>query len=307
MTDLATMSRAALQRWIVRNWTTIVRTAVDRGATGVAGAKVANKPTLLTSPSAQAKLRESLALGQVTAGLQLSPSTESGRNLCPWATETCSAFCLSNAGQNSMSPALNARLARTALYFGAREAFNALLRIELRAHVKAVERFNADNPELPDAQACFRSDVLSDIALGRGIALEFGSELVCYDYTKSVKRALSAKPTNYSVCYSHASRETLGDTLKVLRAGGVVSVVFAARPKIGGKHGRKADPLPKRWHGFEVVDGDSDDAINLAAPGTVRGLRFKIAKGWKSAVSAASAAGFVEPVDSAATRALAVL
>ena len=217
--------------------------------------------------------------------LQLSPADESGRNLCPWATDGCRKVCLSKTGQNAMSAGENARLWRTALYFGARDLFDALLDAEIRAHERSAAR--------QDKVAALRLDTLSDLGLSKAYAEKFPG-VQFYEYTKSVKRALKnakLRPDNYRVCFSY-SGENGADALRVLTAGGNVAVVFNARPKHATRG--PGDALPATWHGHPVINGDLSDARWLDPRGHVVGLSFKATH--NRAQRIADAGAFVQPI-----------
>jgi len=252
-------SKAALLRWIRANWEDIRSYAVSRGAT---------RCGLATFPQVRAELLgESLkvwkgeAEGYKTAILYLSPSLESGRNTCAWASAGCSAACLVGSGQLSMQE--NARLWKTALYWGCREAFEDLLGFELASLEAASVRAGM----VP----CARLDGTSDLGLARKFSRVFPG-IRFYDYTKSPKRALKAINSEASVTFSYSGHNGK-DARKVLKAGGTVAVAFNALPAIKGR--READTLPSSWRGFPVIDGDETDLRFTDPKGVVVGLRFK--------------------------------
>lgn len=288
-----TRSRAALRRWIARNWEAIAERARRAGA-GLAS--LASLPSVahIELLGSSLKSEHTDSGGEILSRLlYLSPSSESGRLLCGWETRSCSRACLATkAGQMVMTPARNARLWRTALFFGARGAFFALLALEIDALRRRAER----EGKLPAVRLDASSDLgLADMRPTRGEATlaEVFPDVTFYDYTKSPTRALAYArgelPENRHVTFSY-SGENDAYTERVLTAGGQVAVVFRARPAIAGVRG--ADPLPERWRGWRVHDADLSDARWLdSAP--IAGLRFKQARGWERAADAAGA--FVQP------------
>lgn len=226
------------------------------------------------------KVEKGAGKGVVTAILYLSPSFESGRNLCPYATPECSAFCLGHsAGQLSMSDARNARAWKTILYLFDRPLFMALLASEIRDFQKKVKKkYRGRNRKI----AAVRLDGSSDLGLARVLAPRF-PDVQFYDYTKNYPRVLQylrgAFPPNWHLTFSYSGRN-LQEALTVLRYGGNVAVVFDADPRF-------CDPIPEYWHRFRVIDADQDDLRFWDPPGHVAGLRFKKAHGRKAAMEAA--------------------
>ena len=75
----------------------------------------------------------------LSAVVYMSPATESGFNLCPFATAGCAAACLGhNSGLLITSTSHNARLWKTALYMHHRSYWRALLVYETAAHVRTL-------------------------------------------------------------------------------------------------------------------------------------------------------------------------
>jgi len=247
----------------IRNrWEAIKGAAWLRGASKVADAVFPAVHVELLGSSI--KVEKGEKEGVLTTILYLSPSVESGRNTCPWATKGCSAACLVGSGQLSMQK--NARLWKTALYFGDREAFNALLRFEIARHERRALRLGK--------KAAVRLDGTSDLGMGRKFAREFQG-VTFYGYSKSVKRVLKATSEplpNYFVTFSYSGANG-AEARKVLKAGGNVAVAFNALPGIKGR--REAEALPESWRGFPVLDGDLTDLRFDDEPGHVVGLRFK--------------------------------
>jgi len=105
--------------------------------------------------------------------------------------------------------------------------------------------------------------------------IEIFKNIQFYDYTKNPSRMaqfLRKKkdwPENYHLTFSLA--EGNRDLAKrFLAEGGNVAVVFNVM-----KSASHADPLPKTWEGFKVIDADKHDYRFLDKPGCVSGLRAK--------------------------------
>jgi len=217
------------------------------------------KPALLGT-SHKVKLSESI--GVLTRVLYLSPSDESGINVCQFATDGCRKACLGHSSGMMVYPTHKvARKRKTLMYFRERPAFFAQLRKDIAATVRAASREGL-TPSV-------RLNGSSDLPWERsGIMAEYPG-VAFYDYTKNKSRALAQTgpnwPSNYRLVFSR-SGENDQDCLDVLAAGGNVAVVFGAK---------KGTPIPATWRGYRVIDGDEHDYRYGEARGIVIGLRAK--------------------------------
>ena len=255
------------------------------------------RPKLLGSSR---KVEKGRKLRVETGVVYLSPSTESGRNLCPKATAGCAAACLGhNSGQLAMPASRRSRLWKSRMFTERRREFLETLARDVR-NLEARARRARYVPAV-------RCDGSSDTGIGARLAPMF-PQVQFYDYTKVPARALRAAAggysPNYSVTFSR-SGENDADVSRVLCAGGGVAVVFAARP---ARKGRVADPIPETYvdpitgRSFRVIDGDASDARFMdrdtfklgAREGYVVGLRFKAAA--DRAGHQVAAGNFVVPV-----------
>jgi len=116
-----------------------------------------------------------------------------------------------------------------------------------------------------------RLNCTSDVAWEKVLPSLFASypDIQFYDYCKSPQRygdfLRGWMPKNYFLTFSRS--ELNGQYARgFVEAGGTSAVVFDTK---------KGQPLPPRWEGFRVVDGDADDLRFLDPPGTVIGLRAK--------------------------------
>lgn len=230
---------------------------------------------LLTRDGYNPKTDKGHARNYATAVLYLAPSDASGvLNVCQFASLGCKSGCLYSAGRGGFDPEVPAaRINRTRLFRFSRFAFNERLVREIDRHLeKAASR---------GMRPCVRLNGTSDLPWeklrlndGRTV-LETYPDVQFYDYTKNVRRALAnaagEHPSNYHLTFSR-SETNEDDCVRVLRAGGNVAVVFNARTK----HSRRpADPLPETWHGYRVIDADTDDLRFLDPANVIAGLRAK--------------------------------
>jgi len=220
---------------------------------------------LLTTENAKTTKGESL--GYLTAILYLAPSTLSGRNVCPHASEGCITSCLFSAGMGAFSNVQDARIAKTKAFFADPKGFVEDLAKDIEAAQRKAQR--------EGLELCVRLNGTSDLPwenLG-------GQAGVClmrrfpgvrfYDYTKNparIRAFLAGRmPENYSLTFSRS--ECNGEiALELAKAGANVAVVFATK---------KGADLPKDWAGRPVVDGDLHDLRFLDGRGRIVGLRAK--------------------------------
>ena len=273
--------------------------------------RVPKRPKLLGSSH---KVELGSKLGVWTAVLYLAPADESGRNVCAWATESiigtggtrvdggCKDTCLATTpdedgvgGTGRMyvnaDHCANARGWKTALYFGDRELFFALLGMELAAHERKASKLGKI--------AAVRLDGSSDLGIGRKVAPSFPG-VRFYDYSKSVTRALrnarGGDVGNYHVTFSHSGRN-VEECRTVLAAGGNVAVAFDVEP-CAAWNGLKPGVLPASWLDAPVLDGDVSDVRFADPSGHVVGLRFKGSPSTRTAweLARAAAGSFVVAV-----------
>lgn len=220
------------------------------------------------------------ALDYLTYILHLAPHKLSGRNVCASASPECIAMCLNTAGHGGMFKAgettnavQEARKRRTNWLFDDRESFMAQLAGDvLRAIAYAkkqgktpVFRLNGTSDirweTIPvNVTATVRRKKIQ--VQGDNLMLAF-PDVQWYDYTKHRNR--KNIPENYHLTYSR-SETNEADMLKLLEQGENVAVVFSTK---------KGKPLPKKWNGYKVIDGDLHDLRFLDPQGVVVGLRAK--------------------------------
>lgn len=280
------LSHAALRREAAAHLEYLILPAA-RAAGRRMGSARAPRAASLKLLGESVKVQAGEGIGVASRVVYMSPASESGLNLCPFATRGCAAACLGhNSGLLVTSSAMNARLWKSALYLHARPLWRALLIHETAAFVARAER-EGYVPAL-------RIDGSTDTGEGARVAdaiLSAFPTLRMYDYTKDARRALAHARGEYHGRYHvtfSRSGENDADVRRVLRAGGNVAAVFDV-PARKRPDGTKA-PLPATHAGYAVVDGDESDARFLDnARGVWVGLRFKAARGRAAALAAAGA------------------
>lgn len=268
---------------IRETWPEIVERARRAGVSKAARAVLPESVSVLGE---SVKTEKGESIGVLTAVVYLSPSRESGAELCPNATPACRAACLGHSsGRMRFDGAKNARLWKTVLYFGARGLFAELLSHEITAHARRAERLRL----IP----AVRIDGSSDTGFGEILARDFPS-VQFYDYTKDARRFFDGADTfgrlspfqdgaygaeraresygaarprrfapNYTLVFSFTPDRELA-ARSVLSAGFSVAVVFRGA-------------LPATFLDVAVIDGDKTDARFLDARGrsVVVGLKLK--------------------------------
>jgi len=238
---------------------------------------------LLSPPDANPKIAKSNKAGEyLSCILHLAPGNLSGFEVCPWRTAGCTDDCLGiTAGRagiplrsGTRNPIIIARIRRTRFYFEHREAFLAILRREIELFCNKAKRLGL--------KPAIRLNGTSDLSWTDTIR-QFPN-VQFYDYTKSVKRMLGAKPANYYLIFSRSENND-NDCSKVLAHGGNVAVVF------------ETDEFPNEFLGHKVIGGDDTDERFLdPEEGCVIGLRLKVWNGAHDTVrDRGLESGFVVP------------
>lgn len=194
-----------------------------------------------------------------TAIMYLQPHTQSGTNLCAFASDGCAMACLVSAGRMPMQSAFNARANRTNLFLNDRPAFKAQLEAEIAEHVRISER--------KGLKPAIRLNGTSDIAwelVFPDLFTKF-SNVTFYDYTKYPINKRTRIPANYDLTFSR-SEANHDEVIKSLEGGRRVAVVFSTK---------KGQDLPTQYLGRPVVDGDLHDMRFLDDKAVIVGLRAK--------------------------------
>jgi len=195
--------------------------------------------------------------GYKTAILYLAPSTQSGFNVCPMASQGCKKACLYTAGHGRFNNVQQGRINKTRWFIQERETFINQLDKEIKNHINNSEK----NGFIP----CVRLNGTSDIAWENFKIIQKFSMVQFYDYTKVYKRALKfvngELPRNYHITYS-LNEDNHAHAFEVLRNGGNISAVF-----------RKE--IPKKYNGFRVIDADETDLRFTDPRNVICGLKAK--------------------------------
>lgn len=216
------------------------------------------KGTLLTTNNVKTSKGE--AKGYLTYILYMSPFTQNskGINLCPMASEGCAAACLFGSGFGGMFTAVEqGRINKTEYFLADRANFMK----QLDAEITLAKIKNKDNKIIT-----IRLNGTSDVSFEKfkiredKNIFELHPEIQFYDYTKNYKRFERVLPANYSLTFSR-SEINHERALEVLKKGFNVAVVF--------------DKLPKKFEGYEVINGDEDDLRFNDKQGVVVGLKYK--------------------------------
>ena len=161
----------------------------------------------------------------------------------------------------------DARVAKTRAFFRDPKGFVETLAEDVQAAQRKAER--------QGMELCVRLNGTSDLPwenLGgeAGVCLmRRFPDVRFYDYTKNparIRAFLAGRlPVNYSLTFSRS--ECNGETaLELAKAGANVAVVFGVK---------KGEPLPAKWGGRPVIDGDTHDLRFLDGRGRIVGLRAK--------------------------------
>ena len=192
------------------------------------------------------------AMGYQTYIMHLAPSTLSGYNTCPMASEGCASACLNTAGRGRFTAIQEARIRKTKWFFENREDFMYTLVKDIKAAIRKASREGF----IP----VFRLNGTSDIrwetvsVLDYRNIMEMFPNVQFYDYTKLPNRR--DIPSNYHLTFSRSeSNEHL------IPQGMNVAVVF--------------DSLPDVWMGRKVIDGTETDLRFLDEQNVVVGLLAK--------------------------------
>ena len=219
------------------------------------------------------KILKGIAQGYNTYILHLAPSTLSGKNTCPKATPGCIAACLNTAGRGGMfkkgentNVIQQARIRKTNLFYSDREAFMALLVKDIELGLKQSKRLGLVPVYRPNGTSDLAWEKYECIRNGVNYANIFEAfpEVQFYDYTKILGRKFKHIP-NYTLTFSAADGND-ADVAEAVKQGYNIAVVFGIK---------KTLPMPERYMGLPVFNGDESDLRFLDPKGVVVGLYAK--------------------------------
>jgi len=198
--------------------------------------------------------------------LYLSPYNlnDTGKNVCPFATNGCAKACLNSAGRGKFSNVQKARRRKTNLFFQDPQKFTQDLAIDLaKINNKAVKENKTIFVRLNGT-----SDINFEKLLNRYLNINFAQfvGLKFYDYTKDKNKALeystNEKREKYRITYSRSENDSERDIQNLLTNGVNVAIVFAKN-------------LPGEYLGFPVINGDLTDLRFNDQLGVIIGLKAK--------------------------------
>lgn len=167
-------------------------------------------------------------------------------NTCPNASPECIATCLNEAGNPVYFEAkFKSRIDKTALYFYDKPFFIEKLAKEI---IRAAKKHKKDEVAI---RVNGTSDLpIIDDLIQMGYMELIPKNVIFYDYTKDPLRAGFWKlKTGHTYVVTFSRSETNTPTaINMLKAGKLVAVVFRKK-------------LPKKWYGFDVINGDMADDI----------------------------------------------
>ena len=220
------------------------------------------KSSKLLNIDKNAKTVKGQKKGYRTAILYLAPSTQSGFQVCPMASEGCKKACLYTAGHGAFSNVQQGRINKTRWFMQDRQSFLTQLKKEISNHIK--------NCDKKGFIPCVRLNGTSDISWENYNIIQAFPNVQFYDYTKIYKRALKyvngQYPSNYHITYS-LNEDNKKEAFEILKLRGNISAVF-----------RKY--LPKTYQGYKVINADDTDLrftddINIIAGLVAKGQAKK--------------------------------
>ena len=253
-------------------------------------AKKATKLSYLGGINISAKVTKSTKVNHVlTYILYLAPASESGYNVCSHSTPECRMGCLASSGRVKMerkagiNTIQNARIKKTKLFHENNEFFMDWLINEINTKQKY-----ATNKDFGFA---VRLNGTSDIDWknvkrnGKNIFETFPN-VDFYDYTKNPNKFFGIAP-NYHLTLSYTGYNW--DACKtLLNKGKNVAMVFNIN---------KNNNLPKKFNGYDVIDGDITDLRIKDKNGIIVGLHWKDIANVKSNIKVKNSAFCIQEND----------
>jgi len=219
------------------------------------------------------KILKGISQGFNTYILHLAPANVSGYETCPKRTAGCTAACLNTAGRGGMfkrgestNVIQEARKRKTRMFFQNRTEFMALLVKDIELGIKQSARLNL----VP----VFRLNGTSDLSFEKYEVIRNGvtyfnifqafPEVQFYDYTKVLGRKVK-NISNYQLTFSAADGND-ADVFRAISEGLNVATVFGLK---------KTEPMPTKYLGRPVFNGDESDLRFLDPKGVIVGLYAK--------------------------------
>ena len=197
------------------------------------------------------------SLGYMTFIMHLAPSTLSGYNTCPMASEGCASACLNTAGRGRFTATQEARIRKTKWFFERRHSFMLQLVKDIEAAIRKAGREGMTPVFRLNGTSDIRWETVPIVGGFRNIMERFPT-VQFYDYTKLTNRR--DIPSNYHLTFSR-SESNDGYVVEMMNRGMNVAVVF--------------DTLPETYLGAKVIDGTETDLRFLDEKGVIVGLLAK--------------------------------
>tara|TARA_Y100000114_G_scaffold68649_1_gene62906 strand:- start:169 stop:1038 length:870 start_codon:yes stop_codon:yes gene_type:complete len=223
-------------------------------------------PNLLTR---NPKLVKSDKEDVLTAGIALAASWASGYNGCNNASIGCGMSCLTFSGHGQKHMVMDgrhnvhiARITRMLLWMEYRDQFKARLTHEIGLHKRKADRLGVT--------CSVRPNVVQDVMWEKLFPEMFSmfSDVVFYDYTKDINRNVDHIP-NYSLTFSLNEANGLFFESAILKGWNVAVVLCTLDKK-----------LPKKFKGYDVINGDLHDYRPSDPRNVVVGLLPKGKDAW---------------------------
>lgn len=205
----------------------------------------------------------------LTAGIALAASWASGYNGCNNASIGCGMSCLTFSGHGQKHMVMDgrhnvhiARITRMLLWMEHRDQFKARLTHEIGLHKRKADRLGVT--------CSVRPNVVQDVMWEKLFPEMFAmfSDVVFYDYTKDINRNVDHVP-NYSLTFSLNEANGLFFETAILKGWNVAVVLCTLDKK-----------LPKKFKGYDVINGDLHDYRPSDPRNVVVGLLPKGKDAW---------------------------
>lgn len=196
--------------------------------------------------------------------LYLAPYNQNSKriNICPHASKGCVVSCLFSAGRGKFSNVVKSRINKTEYFLKDKTNFLHQLHKEIiQEYYKAKKRNYKIAIRLNGTSDL---DFLHLLRVNLGFCSEsYADNLVFYDYTKDIKRAMKYKDFleyNYKLTFSRSEANSLSCDIAIKNKINV-AVVF--------------EKLPYNFNDVPVINGDTSDDLMLNYSGIILGLKAK--------------------------------
>lgn len=236
--------------------------------TTIADAKRKTKLSYLGGVNVSQKIIKSQKTDRVmTYCLYLAPAKTSGYQVCPFSTPECRKGCLATSGRariellGGIDMIKNCRINKTRLFFEQQTFFMDWLITEINSKLKTATKKSMGFAVRLNGTSDI--DWVNVIHKGKNIFQHFPT-VQFYDYTKQASK-FDNVPENYHLTLSYTGHNWT-ECQKRLDTGVNVAMVF----NIGD-----TKPLPIKFGGYTVLNGDITDLRIKDAKGIIVGLHWK--------------------------------